>query len=415
MSKKLLLAASVAFFSYTAEAQLQDSIQSTVSLDEIVVTASKIPLAQRETAKPVQVITKEQIEASEGKDLAQLLNEESGIIVNGAYGNPGRNKDIFVRGASSEYTLFLIDGIPVTDVSGIGGALDLRLIPLQQIERIEILKGSQSTLYGSDAIAGVINIITQQDSEQPFSLNGSLSAGSLNTTEATLGIHGKVDAVDYQVSYSRFQTEGITEALDNVDSVEFDKDGFLRHAFQGRFGWQATKSIKIVPFIRHSLLVSDYDGGSFTDADNTFYSRLIDPGFEATYEKGDFSVRALYNYINIDREYFSAYDTSTFKGYTHNADLFASHKINSSLQWLAGIFYQSATVLDDQGLEENPSYRTASPYITFLINDYHGLNLELGYRLNNHSTFGNRSTFSIAPSYHFSQNISGFASYTHRL
>jgi len=172
MNRKLIFAGWFAMLGHITSAQKQDSLQNVIALEEVVITASKIPITQRESAKPVQIIGKEKILRSEGKDLSQLLNEQTGIIVNGAYSNPVKNKNVFIRGASNQYALILLDGIPITDASGLGGAFDLRMIPLQQIERIEILKGSQSTLYGSDAVAGVINVITKSPGEDDFSLAG---------------------------------------------------------------------------------------------------------------------------------------------------------------------------------------------------------------------------------------------------
>ena len=126
------------------------------SLDEVVFTASKFSQKQSATGKVVSVITQQQLQRSQGKDLSQLLNEQTGLSISGANSNPGKDKSIFFRGASSNYTIILLDGVPLIDPSGVGGSFDIRLIPLAEIERIEILKGSQATLYGSSAIAGVI-------------------------------------------------------------------------------------------------------------------------------------------------------------------------------------------------------------------------------------------------------------------
>ena len=144
MKTKIFVVAA-AFISTELAAQTAEE-DSVKSLDKVVITATKYPTRQSNTGKLVSVITREQIEKSAGKDLAQLLNEQTGITVNGSFSNPGKDKSIFFRGASSNYTLILLDGIPLNDPSGTGGTFDIRLIPIEQIERIEILKGSQSTL-----------------------------------------------------------------------------------------------------------------------------------------------------------------------------------------------------------------------------------------------------------------------------
>lgn len=148
----LLLAAS-----HTINAQVAD----TLDLGEVVITASKTPTSERETTKPVTTITQAEIRKTPGLTVSELLNRQTGIMINGAASSPGKDKSVYLRGAATQYTLILIDGFPVTDPSSEGGAFDLRLLSLENVERIEIVKGSMSTLYGSDAIAGVINIITK--------------------------------------------------------------------------------------------------------------------------------------------------------------------------------------------------------------------------------------------------------------
>src|SRR6478752_9233555 len=157
MSKTLTLLATLLTGS-TAFAQ-KDTVRTSV-LDEVVVTANKTEQKQSITGKVVTVITKAQIEKSSGKTVAQLLNEQAGIVINGALSNAGSVQTIFMRGAGSGRTLILMDGIPVNDPSQINNDFDLNFFSINDVERIEVCKGAQSTLYGSDAIAGVINIIT---------------------------------------------------------------------------------------------------------------------------------------------------------------------------------------------------------------------------------------------------------------
>ena len=130
------------------------------NLTEVIVTANKIEQKQNTTGKVVTVINAAALQANAGRSLAQVLTEQTSLYLPGALSNAGTVPSIFMRGASSGRTLILIDGVPVGDPSMISNEFDLNLVPLDQVERVEILKGAQSTIYGSDAIGGVINIIT---------------------------------------------------------------------------------------------------------------------------------------------------------------------------------------------------------------------------------------------------------------
>src|SRR6186997_2156416 len=210
MKKKFLIVAA-AFIGSQLSAQ-----QDTSLLDEIVITANKYPNKTSLTGKVVTIITREQLERSGGKDLSQLLTEQAGVYIGGANSNAGKDKSLYLRGAKVEHTLITIDGVPVYDPSGIGSNFDIRNLSVDQIERIEILKGSQSTLYGSDAIAGVINIITKKVGVKPFAGNGLFSYGSNNSFRGNAGINGKTGVVDYNLAYSFFDTKGFNEAISNT-------------------------------------------------------------------------------------------------------------------------------------------------------------------------------------------------------
>src|ERR1043165_3362090 len=152
-----LFICSETFAQFVPQQREQDS---SASLDPVVLTATKLPQKQSSTGKVISVISKEQIEKSAGRTVAQILNEQAGITINGALNNLGSNQTVFMRGSSTGRTLILLDGIPVYDPSLLYNEFDLNLIAINNVERIEICRGAQSTLYGSDAIAGVVNIIT---------------------------------------------------------------------------------------------------------------------------------------------------------------------------------------------------------------------------------------------------------------
>ena len=220
MKMKIFIAAAVLISS-----QLYAQSDSTKNLNEVVITATKFPIKQSLTGKVVTVITKEQLERNSGKSLTELLNIQAGIIVNGSANVLGTNQDVYVRGAAAGKTLILLDGIPVYDASGISGAFDLNFISVDQVERVEILKGSQSTLYGSDAIAAVINIISKKGGAKKINATASLSAGSYNTYKASVGVNGTVKNTNYNVQYTKLYSKGFSTAQDQTGTGNFDKDG----------------------------------------------------------------------------------------------------------------------------------------------------------------------------------------------
>ncbi len=226
MTKKhlalLLLSATGSHFIFA-----QTSKDSTIKqLDQVVVTATKYPVKQSLTGKVLDIITREQLDKSQGQQLTQILNEQAGIVIIGAQGTLGSEQDFFMQGAATGKTLILIDGIPAYDPSGTSTNFDLNLINTDEIERVEILKGSQSTLYGSDAVAGVINIITKKGNGKPFNASLSASQGTYNTYKGSAGIDGKIGNTAYNLQYTKLKSDGFAAAYDSTGKAGFDKEGF---------------------------------------------------------------------------------------------------------------------------------------------------------------------------------------------
>jgi len=425
MKKKFLIVAA-AFIGSQLSAQ-----QDTSLLDEVVITANKYPNKTSLTGKVVIIITKEQLERSGGKDLSQILTEQAGIYIGGANSSAGKDKSLYLRGARVDHTLIAIDGVPVYDPSGIGSNFDIRNLSIDQIERIEILKGSQSTLYGSDAIAGVINIITKKAGVKSFSGNGLLSYGSNNSLRANAGINGKTGIVDYNLAYSLFDTKGINEAIST--SPNADKDAFQQNSLQAGIGIQAGKNVRIQPHFRYNKIDGDIDQGSFTDElDYTYSQKSYQAGVRNEIVFGKTKLNVLYNYNNIDRLYiddsvksqngFDKYSRGYYKGMEHFIDAYITTPVgNGSSKLTAGADFRTSNT--DQEYSSVGFYGPYSTkysadslhhnqvglYAALNINAKRGFNLELGNRLNIHSAYGSNYVFNINPSYLLNKKFKLFA------
>jgi len=384
------------------------------TLDEVVITASKFEKKQSETGKVLTVVDEEQIKRSAGKDLAQLLNEQAGLVVNGAGSNPAKDKSVYLQGAGNAYTLILLDGIPLSDPSDVsGGAFDLRLLSLDQISRIEILKGSQSTLYGTNAIAGVINIITKKNSHKPIGGYASVNYGSYNTFKESAGLAGAGKKLDYNVGFNRYQTDGISEAKDPTGKNNFDNDGLTQNSFQANVGIRPTDKLSIRPFFRYNTFDGKYDAGAFADdkTDN-YQSHLLNVGTSAQYQLKNGLINFLYGSDQTNRTYTSSYGAYDYKGRFNQFEFFVNRDFGKQVQLLAGFSRQAYKMLDTTATEKNPTANLLSPYATFFYHDSRGVSVELGGRYNQHSIYGNTFTYSVNPSWFIRKQTKVFFNYS---
>ena len=381
------------------------------SLDEVVVTATRFPKKISETGKVISVISKKDLERAGGKDLSQILNEQAGLVVNGANSNPGKDKSVFLRGTRTSYTVVLINGVPISDPTGIGGAFDLRMLPVEQVERIEILKGAQSTLYGSDAIAGVINIITKKGEGKPANIYGGLSLGNYQTFKANAGLSGAMEGSSYNITFAHQNTNGVPEAKDTTGSNQFPKNGLISNAVSMDFDGKITTGLHIKPFFRYNYFSGTYSEGAFSPAQHRFRSSLLSGGSQAQYSFAQGSVTGIYSYDEVARTYISNYGTSVYDGSKKTAEVFGQYNFGKHIQGLAGFRY-------DRFMMKNPSPAVAdtissisSPYALLFLKDLKGFNLELGIRYNDHSQYGDNFTYSINPSWLVNENLKVFANY----
>lgn len=379
--------------------------QEAKKLNEVVISTTKNDLKQSQSGKVITVIDSEELARSAGRDLAQLLNQQAGITVVGAGSNAGKDKSVFFRGAASAYAVILIDGVLVTDPSGTGGAFDLRLLSIDQIERIEILKGGQSSLYGSEAVAGVVNIITKKSGIKPLQVNAVASAGNYNSYKGNIGLNGKVDFFNYNVNYGYFTTNGISEAENPIGNTQvFDKDGVKQNTLNANFSLNLGKNLTVSPFLRYFKGDFNYDNDAFTDANSTSVLKHLNGGLNAVYQlnKGKFTLN--YSKQNIKRAYVSTYP-GEYEGKMDLVDLFYNGNLGEKATLLIGADNRSTAVVHTIG---EPSTNLFSTYASVFLHDLSVFNLELGGRLNQHSKYGDNFTYSVTPSANLTKEIKVF-------
>jgi vitamin B12 transporter len=197
--KSLLL---IAVFAPLSTALAAANAATDAELETLVVTATRIPTPALDVASSITIISADEIAARQVRTLPDLLKEVPGLNLVQTGGSGGQTS-VFMRGTNSNHTKVLIDGIDLGDPSNPGGAFDLGTLLTQDIQTVEILRGPQSGLYGSDAIGGVINIITKSGSG-PAQFNAGIEAGSFDTFNQAGGVSGSLDQFHYSATLQHY-------------------------------------------------------------------------------------------------------------------------------------------------------------------------------------------------------------------
>lgn len=254
-------------FSPHAKAQSEDRAES---LDAVVVTATRTAITADESLAPVEVLDAETIRRSQARSLVDLLRGRAGVNLTNQ-GGAGKLTTLSLRGAETDQVLVLIDGVRVG--SATSGLTALQDLPVEMIERIEIVRGPRSSLYGSEALGGVIQIFTRRDrGAATFRFN--LGAGSHGHREGGLGVGGSG-----AVSESTSGWFGIDASLQRTDGIDAcrgagfpvfagcfvdgqtDRDGYRRHAFSLRGGLDIGERVELTAQALRVSGENDYDGG----------------------------------------------------------------------------------------------------------------------------------------------------------
>ena len=239
------------------------STQCSLAADDpltIVVTASRGAETADETLAPVTVITRQEIEQTAAVTMTEVLSTVPGIQISNN-GGAGQVSSLFLRGTESDHTLVLIDGVKVG--SATLGTAPFQDLPLNQVEKIEVVRGPRSSLYGSEAIGGVIQIFTRKGG-QGKRANFSISGGSHNTSDINLGFSGGSSDRWYSVNATNFSTDGFNVCQGSFDAgcftIEPDDDGYKNSSISLRAGSRLNEALNLEASILSADGEAEFDG-----------------------------------------------------------------------------------------------------------------------------------------------------------
>lgn len=271
----------VSAFSAAPSAFAQSQATQTPQLKEVVVTASRVQTRADDLVSDVVVIDRAAIEASSGRTLTEVLIRNAGIQTF-SNGGLGKNSGVYTRGTETRHTILLIDGVRFG--SATTGAPSWDNIPVDMIERIEVLKGPASALYGSEAVGGVVQVFMRKGGKglSGFSPNASLSLGSNSFAQASAGISGGDGALSYAIGVQKTQDKGFsaTNSKAAFGNYNADRDGLKQDAVNASVGYQINPNWKIDAGLLYADGVSQYDDGPTGDTRTAVRTQTLRAGIE---------------------------------------------------------------------------------------------------------------------------------------
>ncbi|MCO6458156.1 MAG: TonB-dependent receptor [Pirellulaceae bacterium] len=357
-------------------------------------TGNERPLS--ETASSVTVLTREDIQRTAQNTVAEVLRGTVGLDVV-RQGGPGGVTSVFLRGANSQQTKVLIDGMPVNDPSNATRGFDFSTLLTDNIERIEVLRGPQSILYGSDAIGGVVNIITRRGEGPPqarFRLNG----GSFGTADQAVSVSGGNASRYYSLDAAFLHTDGISAASSRLGNTE--RDRYQNLTLSGRVGWNPRENLNIDYSIRYTDADAEIDQFDFltglpTDAfpganlTRALYNRLQ---FQLAQLDGTLTHTVSLNLTDYARRDTSAFAfVPAFDGQTRTVNYRADLLLTENNTFSVGTGYLNEDAATDAAYSQHNAH-------VFLLDEQQWgerFYLTFGYRWDDWNTAGPAQTYRL--------------------
>jgi len=413
--KTFLKIFSVFFFTTISIFSQTDSVKTT--LNEVVITATRSETPYYQIGSSVSIITSDLIQQKQLKTIVDVLKEIPGLSIT-QLGGPGKQTSVFLRGTNSNHTLVILDGVKMNDPSSPSNAFDFSSLNVYDISRIEVVRGSQSTLYGSDAIGGVINIITKKGNGKPqYHFEGE--GGSNNYYRSSLSALGSLGKLNYSFFASQAASDGISASNKIYGNVE--NDGFSNSAIAANLEMIFDENLKAGFIYKFSKSKADLDQNE---------KHGDDPNY--TFKQEEHLARFNFSALSFKGLWKQNLSASFIRRFSNALDLpDAIHKNTSSdsynkgsrfkIDWQNNLYFIPQNLITF-GVERetetaNSSYSSngdwgpfnsvfpnQSVYTTGIyLQDQFEYNKSLfvtaGIRYDKHQKFGSVSTFRIAPVY----------------
>jgi vitamin B12 transporter len=383
----------------------------TIVLPDIVVSANRTPTAAEATGSAVSVLTGETLEADGRPFLQDQLADLPGITVNQS-GPPGTISGFALRGAPQQYVRVLVDGIEVSDPAGTQVSPSLSNLLVDDISRVEVLKGSQSALYGGQAVAGVIDLTSPRAERDGLESRYLLEGGSYSSARGRYTLAGRNDRGEFALTAARFQTDGFSAAEEADGNDEDDGYDVTRLSATGTF--YATERLSLFGATFHQTEDGEFDGSdpvtfAPADADNSYDidSWGARAGFDLSALDGRLENRLALSYYRIDRGSDDDFGRSTFDGNRTRVEYIGQYRQSEALSWQFGADWtreeseSTSPFGPPTGTEEQS---VAGVFGQALWSPTEPLTLTLALRQDEHSEFGGYTTGRVSAAYALSSD-----------
>ncbi|MBK5910711.1 hypothetical protein CCR85_04290 [Rhodothalassium salexigens] len=365
-------------------------------VDEIIVTGTRFEMPLDQIGRAVSVLTEEQIELRQQRFVSDALRVLPGVQITQT-GAVGSTTSVSLRGLPSNQTLVVQDGIVLNNPAQFGTSFNFANFDTNDVERLEVIRGAQSTLWGSDAIGGVINIVTKSGADGVAG-SGFFEGGSFGTFRGGANVRGGNDIVSGRVSLSGVRVRGFSSADEANGNTE--DDGYENYTVSAKGLYKPLDNLSFQTVLRYQDSQNEYDGfvnGVVTDADEVANTEELTVGAFATYTMFDdrLSHRASVTYVQTDRLFFSdagiSFDNS---GSRLSYEYQGKGRPIDQVEVIYGMEYEEQESQTKVGFGGDQAIDTWSGYGLVHLRPLEGVSLTAGVRHDDADAFGAETTFS---------------------